>query len=38
MAEDDGDAHTLGLLVDLRNLCIAIGKSITGWRPTTRPS
>jgi hypothetical protein len=23
--EDDGDAHTLGLLVDLRNLCSRIG-------------
>jgi hypothetical protein len=25
MAEDDGDAHTLGLLVDLRNLCRRMG-------------
>lgn len=25
MAEDDGDAHTLGLLIDLRNLCSRIG-------------
>lgn len=26
MVEDHGDAHTLGLLVDLRNLCRRIGE------------
>ena len=29
-AEDEGDAHTLGLLVDLRNLCTRFGEEHHG--------